>query len=175
MKINDLLIAFTVCFFSFCAWPQSAGFYPLKLEPVEDTPKPFVAKGQHVSILLLSYAKDSDDKVELFPEPPLILYNQLTKSICAITEGGVWATAAIYLSANERYLLTREWSGSASDLIIYNTGNCQAVKRFNNVDERWRIHQGQLELGEKCTEGGHCSLYYPLDAIDLDTDSKSGK
>jgi len=175
MKIHYLLIAFYFCLFGHPAWTKDTDFYQLKVEPAQDVPRLFIANGQYVSILLISHTKGDSDKVDAFPEPPLIVRSQRTKSTCAISEGGIWERASIYLSTDERYLLASEFSGSGSDLVIYNTGNCQTVKRLNNLDRRWRIHQGKLELGEKCTEDGYCSLYYPLDLSELNASSKKDK
>jgi len=140
--------------------------YLIDVEPLKALPTLFVADGERMRVLFYNHAKGADKTIDVFPDPPLIVQDKLSKKTCVIEEGGIWIREEIYFSKDERYLLSGEYSGSSCDIASYDMHSCQPVKRLDVSDNcRWRIEGNQAVLGGKCSgdDFASCSLLKQLD------------
>jgi hypothetical protein len=165
--------------FFFCAWiflfspcspvhAEASGdgnhaFNKISVAPLPNFPREFVARGGKIEVHFRSHIASAD--IDAFPEPPVVMVNHVTEERCAIEEGGIWARSEVYLSDDERVLLVNEFSGSGSDLISYDTGDCRQIRRMDVSDMRWRINGAVAYIGESCTGDGMtgCASIRPLD------------
>jgi len=100
----------------------------------------------------------------------LIVYDKQNNQLCSIDDGGIWVREEIYLSANERYLLSGEYSGSSCDIVSYDMNNCRQIKRLDVSDTcRWKVEANQAYLGKQCSgdDVASCSVFKHLDLKQL--------
>lgn len=134
-----------------CACTQAAdcGFAPLPLSASAAEPNVFVGKGQHLEV---SFTNENPEikEPDAFPEPPVVLRDTASGKGCNIEDGGIWAREPLYLSRDEKRLVTFEYSGSNSELVAYDTATCKAVHRLDVSGKRAAVVGEQLVLGSQC-------------------------
>lgn len=108
----------------------------------------YAGHGREVE-LLFSNLRD-DGPVEVFPEPPLRVAMPRRHSSCDI-DGGIWVRAHIYLSGDERTLLTREYSGSNEQLMFYATGDCRKLAEIDVTDARFSLEPDGIRVRHHAT------------------------
>jgi len=153
MRLKFLLL----CFFS--AWPfgglafaEEAVFYKITVEPVQDVPKLFIARGQRIHVLFHSYQKNTlGDEVEIFPKSPLIVTDHKAVRSCTIADTGDWVRGRVYLNSDERYLLMEKHQERGHYIVSYDTRTCQQIKELELSGEPWRIDGSHGYFGEKCS------------------------
>jgi len=154
MKLRLLSISL---FLASCSHPMPvSGEFFNKTEVIflEDTlnqPKKFIASGKRVSISFQSYSDADASDIDVFPEPPVVIGNKETGASCKILDGGIWVRAEVYLSSNENYALMNEYSGSGSDLVVYDTSTCLEVERLDVSGVDWSIAGNKLNIGGNCS------------------------
>jgi len=128
-------------------------------------PKQFMASGKRIAILFRSDSSAAAHEIDVFPEPPVIIRDKTGGASCQIMEGGIWVRSAVYLSADERHVVLNEYSGSASDLVSYDTRTCREVKRLDVSGMRWTVEKTRLRLGKQCTGSGmtNCAAFQFFD------------
>jgi len=150
---------------------EEAAFYKVPVAPLTDDSKQFAARGQNVSVIFQSDHNMAD--IDSFPEPPVIVRHEKSGSSCEIVEGGIWVRSELYLSADERYVLMNEYSGSSADLVSYDTQTCREINRFDVSGMHWDIDGRNARLGDNCTgsEIESCAVFKPLD-LDMFVEKK---
>lgn len=86
-------------------------------------------------------------EVTVFPEPPLLITNLASKANCAI-DGGVWVRKSVFVSQDNKVLVTQEFSGSNDFLIFYNTETCQKLYEIDVSNSNWSIHGGDINVSK---------------------------
>jgi len=87
----------------------------------------------------------ANDPVDVFPESPLRLTHLGLNSTCEI-DGGIWIRAHVYLSRDEKTLLTREYSGNNEQLMFYATSNCRKLAEVDVTDARFLLQGNRLVI-----------------------------
>ena len=96
------------------------------------------------------FRNESHGKViDVFPEPPLLVTNLNTKKQCAL-DGGVWVRDGVYLSSNEKLLVTHEYTGSNDFLALYNLPNCKKTTEIDISGKIYSIQKNTITLGTQC-------------------------
>ena len=90
------------------------------------------------------------DTVTAFPEPPLEIIQLRTQKQCSITEGGIWVRDSIFLSSDERLLMSLEYSGESNHLLIYDTASCGRVGDIDVSGAAWLLKGDRLTIGSGC-------------------------
>jgi len=141
-------------------------FHKISVEPLGATSKQFIADGQRIAILFQNDSDTAASDIDIFPEPPVTIRDKKKNTSCEISEGGIWVRTEVYLTADERYILMNEYSGSGSDLISYDTSTCLKTKQLDVSGMNWRIDGDKVHLYENCFEHdpSNCTL---LESIDL--------
>ncbi len=165
MKYAILLFPVLLTCWSHAAAGEELAFTHLPVQAVAGTAQHFSARGKQVEILFQSFAEPADPTVDAFPEPPVRLRDRQGNSICDISQGGIWMRNQVYLDRSERYLLLSEYSGSSTDLVAYDTRNCQPIRRLDVSGARWEIEGAKARLGEECSGATlqSCQRIGPLD------------
>jgi hypothetical protein len=148
-----------------CADEGRYAFNKVIVNPLRNEPQKFVGRSDSIEIYFHHERGIENPDVDSFPEPPVEIINHTENRHCTIDNGGIWARAEVYLSKDKRILLMNEFSGSASDLVSYDTETCQQIKRIDVSDMRWRIDGGMAHIGENCTGASmdSCALIKPMD------------
>lgn len=156
-----------------CGCAIAAGevaFDKIAVEPLagtssSDMPREFIASGKQVEVHFFSYREADSVAIDSFPEPPVIVRDKTSSAQCEIDDGGIWARAEVYLSADERYVLMNEFSGSGGDLVAYDTRTCKEVGRLDVSDSHWEIRGTEARLGQNCSgaDMASCASFKPLD------------
>jgi Tse1 toxin immunity protein Tsi1 len=134
--------------------PLASGFdcflTQLPINPITSARKDiFVGKGKIIEVRFRN--ENTSQMVEVFPEPPLTVRNQLSGRSCDI-DGGVWVRQAVYLDADEKTLLVQEFSGSNDFLVFYDTTTCQKQSEIDVSGARWKISNNQISIGRQCSD-----------------------
>jgi hypothetical protein len=135
--------------FSFCASAldeaaEAAGcrFSPVRLSPAEaakyDT---YVGKGKTLDLVL---SNATGKPADTFSDP-LHIRNHDGQGGCAI-DGGNWTANGFYLSPDDKVLLALEFSGSSSELAIYETATCARKAAFDVSSAKWVVTGGAIMI-----------------------------
>ncbi|EQM71948.1 hypothetical protein QYE80_24015 [Pseudomonas tohonis] len=143
---------------SACAQASDCGFAPLKLVASPEAPTTFVGDGQHLQVRFVNENPDIAEP-DSFPEPPVVLLDKASGKSCNIEDGGIWARDPLYLSHDEKRLVTYEFSGSNGELVAYDTATCKVLHRQDITGKRASIEGEELVLGADCDDTGNCKTH----------------
>jgi hypothetical protein len=127
------------------------GYAALEINPLSAArTETYVGYGKKVEVLFANEA--TDPVVETFPESSLKVRHIATNVTCEI-DGGIWVRNAVYLSADERLLIAKQFSGANESLSFYDTRTCALKAQVDVSDRAWKIEPKGLLLGERCANG----------------------
>jgi hypothetical protein len=151
-----------------CAQAADCGFAPLHLAADTSAPGTFAAAGERIEVRF-THEDPTIAEPDSFPEPPAILLDKTSGRRCLIEDGGIWAREPMYLSLDEKHLLTYETSGSSGDLMVYDTRTCQRLLSRDISGQRMAVEGDQLILGSQCdgATADTCEIreHEPLDTL----------
>lgn len=165
MKSSALLLLLLLSSCGYAVKNEGTTFNRLAVEPVRGGSDRFSASGKRVEVSFDNYSDAPVAEVDAFPEPPVRLRDRLSGSYCEIVDGGVWARDGVYLDGLEQIVLMNEFSGSASDLVAYDTGTCEEIGRLDVSGLRWEINGSEVLLGKDCASSDlkRCSVVRSID------------
>lgn len=116
---------------------------PLSIAPLAGRNDVYVGHGRNISLEFRN--EKNEGPVDVFPEPPLVIYHRPSGSTCAI-EGGVWVRHSVFISADEKVIITLEFSGSNDSLNFYDTSTCGRFASIDVSGARWEISTGRITV-----------------------------
>ncbi|MFZ6777152.1 hypothetical protein ACO0LD_10040 [Undibacterium sp. Ji83W] len=125
---------------------HAAGCQLHKLAVIPLTPGQYeIFHAKSKSVELRFHSESNDPEVDAFPEPPLQVLQLATNTQCEINSG-IWVRKDVYLSQDEKVLVTHEYSGSNDFLMFYNTGSCAKLHELDVSASWWNISGDTIRI-----------------------------
>ena len=110
----------------------------------------FLGRGNNIAI---EFKADFGKETDVFSEPPTVV-NRSTAKSCNIEEDGIWLRREVYISADESYLLSNQYSGSWEALVVYDTGTCARLGEMKLSHRLVGIDRSTVSVETDCAAGG---------------------
>ncbi|UUY08174.1 hypothetical protein LRS11_20620 [Pseudomonas sp. J452] len=124
-------------------------YQPLAIEPRgAEYAALYGGAGERVQVEFHNFKREGE--VDSFPEPPMVL--RQGPASCSV-EGGIWLRRAVFLDRREQRLLVQSFSGSSSELLVYDTRTCTELARLELPEASWALEGDSLVLGRQCSAG----------------------
>ena len=107
----------------------------------------YAGQGKQVEVSFTNEA--TTQPVETFPDSSLKIRQTGSDAVCEVDDG-IWVRNAVYLSANERILIAKQFSGSNESLSFYDTRTCTLKAEIDVSNRAWRVEAKGLRVGTHC-------------------------